>query len=114
MVQNKKQAKLLLLGFIIITLLSNNMYSQRSLAIGEWDAHLPYGEGKWVTKSAEEIIYSTGLSLLYIDKDDLNPRFVDKVRGLSDVGISRLQYDPFNDQLIIAYTNSSIDIVRGT
>jgi hypothetical protein len=114
MVQNKKQAKLLLLGFIISILLSNNMYSQRSLAIGEWDAHLPYGEGKWVTQSAEEIIYSTGLSLLYIDKDDLNPRFVDKVKGLSDVGISRLQYDPFNDQLIIAYTNSSIDIVRGT
>jgi len=114
MVQNKKQAKLLLLGFIIITLLSNNMYSQRSLAIGEWDAHLPYGEGKWVTQSAEEIIYSTGLSLLYIDKDDLNPRFVDKVRGLTDVGISRLKYDPFNDQLIIAYTNSSVDIVRGT
>ena len=114
MVQNKKQAKLLLLGFIISTLLSNSMYSQRSLAIGEWDAHLPYGEGKWVTQSAEEIIYSTGLSLLYIDKDDLNPRFVDKVKGLSDVGISRLQYDPFNDQLIIAYTNSSIDIVRGT
>ena len=84
------------------------MYSQRSLAIGEWDAHLPYGEGKWVTQSAEEIIYSTGLSLLYIDKDDLNPRFVDKVKGLSDVGISRLQYDPFNVMLETGLGNSQL------
>lgn len=108
------QALLPLLGFMICILLTNGVYGQRDLVIGEWDAHLPYGEGRWVTQSADEIIYSTGLSLLYLDKDDLNPRFVDKVRGLSDVGISRLQYDKINDQLIIAYSNSNIDIIRGT
>ena len=103
-----------LLGCMICILLANTLYAQNDLAIGDWDSHLPYGEGQWVTQSADEIIYSTGLALLYIDKDDLNPRFVDKVKGLSDVGISRLQYDKFNDQLIIAYSNSNIDIVRGT
>ncbi len=109
----KKQTILFLIGCIVV-LCTVESYTQSDLAIGDWDAHLPYGEGRWVTQSADEIIYSTGISLLYLDKDDLNSRFVDKVRGLSDVGISRLKYDDFNDQLIIAYTNSNIDIVRGT
>lgn len=114
MSQSRKQNTLTILTYTLCMLLFNIAYAQSDLAIGDWDSHLPYGEGQWVTQSDEEIIYSTGLSLLYLDKDDLNPRFVDKVKGLSDVGISRVKYDSFNDQLIIAYANSNIDIIRGT
>jgi len=111
---HKATKQLLKIIFTVLLVCSCTIsHAQNELAIGEWDSHLPYGEGKWVTQSDEDIIYSTGLSLLYLDKEDLNPRFVDKVSGLSDVGISRLQYDDFNEQLIIAYSNSNIDIVMG-
>lgn len=83
-------------------------------AIGEWDSFLSQVDGRWVTQSAEEIIYSNGSSLIYIDKDDESVRFVDKVDGLSDIGISLLAYDKANDQLIIAYNNSNLDIVKGS
>jgi len=108
----KKQFTYILFILLLVCTHSTSQ-AQTELAIGEWASHLPYGEAKWVTQSSEDIIYSTGLSLLYLDKEDLNPRFVDKVRGLSDVGISRIKYDNFNEQLIIAYSNSNIDIVRG-
>lgn len=111
--QVKKQFIHSLIACFLICTFFTVTNAQNELAIGEWASHLPYGEGKWVTQSTENIIYSTGLSLLYLDKDDLNPRFVDKVRGLSDVGIARLQHDDFNDQLIVAYSNSNLDIVRG-
>ena len=111
--QVKKQFIHSLIACFFLSTCFTIVSAQNELAIGEWASHLPYGEGKWVTQSSEDIIYSTGLSLLYLDKDDLNPRFVDKVRGLSDVGIARLQYDNFNDQLIVAYSNSNIDIVKG-
>lgn len=111
--QAKKQLIHILLACLLVCSFISGSIAQSELAIGEWSPHLPYGEGKWVTQSSEDIIYSTGLSLLYIDKEDLNPRFVDKVRGLSDVGISRVEYDNFNEQLIIAYSNSNIDVVIG-
>lgn len=88
-------------------------YQSQAQSVGEWNSHLPYGFGTWVTQSDEDIIYTTGLSLFYIDKEDLNPTFVDKIKGLSDVGIARIKYDNFNDQLIVAYNNSNIDIIKG-
>lgn len=103
-----KLAYLLLLSITI----QSSIIAQ--LAIGEWDSHLAQVDGKWVTQSTDEIIYSNGAALIYIDKQDLSPRFVDKVSGLSDVSISRLAYDKINDQLIVAYSNSNLDIIQGS
>ncbi|NNF32887.1 MAG: hypothetical protein HKN68_02195 [Saprospiraceae bacterium] len=85
---------------------------QETTAIGEWESLLPYQTGKWVTQSDDRIYYATDLSLLILDKNDLSPSFVSKVDGLSDTGIDLIKYDHFNDQLIIVYNNSNIDIIK--
>lgn len=103
----------LVIWFSICPLLWLPVKAQEGIALGEWSSHLPYAEAFWVTQSDDDIILSTGLSLLYLDKEDLNPRFVDKVTGLSDIGISRIKYDRTTEQLIIAYTNSNVDLVDG-
>lgn len=80
--------------------------------IGEWRSYLPYSEGRWVTQSAEKIYYSTAQSLFSINKNDVQDViFKSKVEGLTDVGIRRIKYNDFTEELIVVYDNSNIDII---
>lgn len=104
--------------FTICVLLSflflNSSNAQLDQKIGEWRSFLPYNEGRWVTQSPEKIYYSTDLSLFSIDKSDVTDlMFRSKIDGLSEVGIRRIKYDDFTDQLIVVYDNSNIDILNG-
>ena len=101
-----------LLSISIITCLCFQLNGQLDQRIGEWRSYLPYSDGRWVTQSDEKVYYSTDLSLFSIDKGDLTDvNFMSKVEGLTDVGIRRISYDKFNEQLIIVYSNSNIDII---
>lgn len=86
---------------------------QSDIALGEWKEYLPYNTGLFVTQSPDKIIYGTELSILSIDKEDFSVEFLSKVEGLTETGIQDLEYDPFNDQLIVSYQNSTIDLVQG-
>jgi hypothetical protein len=100
---------LLLLIFISF---NSIITAQSDIAIGQWKSYLPHKDAKYVTQSDTKIIYATDLSIFTIDKDDQSIEYISKVEGLSETGISAIEYDKFNDQLIIAYDNSAIDIVR--
>lgn len=82
-------------------------------AIGQWESHLPYQSFKRITQSSDKIVYATSWSLLIIDKEDFSYEKLSKVEGLSDIGISEIDYDMTNEQLIVAYENSNIDIING-
>jgi len=96
--------------YSILFISSYSLIGQGQLPIGGWEDYLPYKRGKWITESADAIYYATEFSVLKVNKADLNPTFIGKLEGLSDVGIDRLEYDKNNDQLIVIYTNSNIDI----
>jgi len=98
----------LLLFLTILT--ATAVCSQDQLSIGEWEDHLPYTRGKWVTQSSDMIYYATDLSVMSLTKDELTPTFIGKLEGLSDVGVDIIAYDNFNDQLLIVYQNSNIDV----
>lgn len=90
-----------------------SLAAQSEIAIGQWESHLPHNIGLHVTQSPEKVIYATDLSLFTIDKEDNSIEYVSKVDGLSETGITNIEYDSFNDQLIVAYENSVIDILAG-
>ena len=87
------------------------LYSQVPRAIGEWTDHLPYQHARWVTQSDTKVIFSTDLSVFTIDKEDLSRETISKQDGLSDIGIAQLEFDIYNEQLIIAYDNSNLDLL---
>lgn len=89
------------------------LVSQINQSIGAWRAHLPYQRGLSVAQSEDQVFYATALSVFSIDKQDLSVSFISKVDGLSDVGVSKVRYDHFNDQLFIIYDNANIDIIKG-
>lgn len=100
--------------FLIFVILFSFNFSQAQpdIGLGQWKSHLPYQIGKFVTQSAEDIIYATNWGIVYINKNDNSTRTLDKLNGLSGVGIERIKYTQANDILIIAYSNSTIDLVK--
>ena len=101
-----------LLSLLAIIISVSTTTSQIDQAIGEWRSYLPYNEGRWVTQSADKIYYATEQALFSINKNEIDDvMFMSKVEGLTDVGIRRIRYDNFNEQLIVVYDNSNIDII---
>lgn len=86
--------------------------AQVNQEIGQWESYLPYRIGIDVTQSDSQIIYATAYGIMMIDKNDFSIQYLSKINGLSDIGIKDIDYDFFNDQLIIVYQNSNIDVLK--
>ncbi len=86
--------------------------AQNSLpAIGYWQEHLPYNSTIDITASSQKIYCATPYSLFSIDKAANEIERLSRVIGLSETGISAIRYDTASEKLLIAYTNSNIDII---
>jgi len=85
--------------------------AQTDLKLGEWKAHLPANYAKEIAVGNSKIFIATDGQIIVLDEDDIdNPTYYSKVEGLSDVGLDKIAYDETNDQLVIAYANSKIDL----
>lgn len=99
--------------YILITILFlsiNSVFSQ--IGIGQWRDHLPYKSGISVAEAGSRIYCATPYSLFYYEKTDNSVEKLSKVNGLSDVGISKISFDKNSGILIVAYTNSNVDLIK--
>ena len=104
------------IGYLVIcfVLFYWSVDGQQNMPIGTWKSYLPQQIGRRVVQTPDKIIYATPWSLISINKEDLSADFIGKVEGLTDLGISALAFDKFNEQLVISYTNSNIDFLTKT
>lgn len=100
-----------ILFFSLIVSFSNELPAQSGLAIGEWRAYLPYTFGAHVTQSDEFVYYGTEASILIIEKSDLSTAYLSRVDGLSQSGIQTIRYSKATSTLVVAYTNTVIDLI---
>jgi len=107
MASRKKQLFLLIFLFSLTFI-----QAQTDITIGEWKSHLSYQVGNYITQSSEDVIYATDGGIIYISKSDNSVQTLDKTKGLSGVGINQIKYNEANDVLMIAYSNSIIDLVK--
>ncbi len=104
--------------FALFIILSQIVVSQSDLSIGEWESHQSYQQSSWVAQSDNDLFITTGNALMKINKKEFNeeglitPQYFSKIEGLSESQIDKMQFDRFNNQLIIIYKSSNIDIVR--
>ncbi|MBT9485741.1 two-component regulator propeller domain-containing protein [Sediminibacterium sp.] len=85
---------------------------KQPVAIGFWREHLNYQKAIQVVKG--DFIYAaTNDALFSVDANQEISRY-HKVNGLSDIGIQKIAWDEQNSQLIIAYKNSNIDLLKGS
>ncbi len=96
--------------FILLVAIPNHFYAQLP-AIGNWREHLPYHQAIQVFNATEKIICSTPFSLFTIDKKEKSIDRISKLTGLTETGVSAVQYDSILDKIVIAYSSSNIDIL---
>ncbi len=101
--------------FVLFFLSLLNQAAAQTTNYSLWLDHLPYNNCKAVTEAGDKIFAATPYSLIYFDKADNSLNRLNKVTpdGLSDIGISSIGYSSQLNTLVVAYTNTNIDLVKG-
>ena len=81
-------------------------------AIGKWRSCLDNSQAMHVSVADGRVYASVKGGLFYYDTDDNMLSTMSKGFGLSDVGVSTMAYDAETKCLVVAYTNSNVDIVH--
>lgn len=99
-------------SLVIIFIFLSFASGAQSFGIGSWRDQLPYLECISVTEAGNRIYAATPYSIFYYDKDDNTVNRINKINGLSDIGISTINYSSEKGTLVIAYTNANIDLIK--
>ncbi len=102
------KTSLLLLLILSISVSS----SAQGIPIGEWRTHLPYQQVIDVEVVGDKTYAATPNDLFVYNTTDNSISFLNKVNGLNDIGISAIKYNSNLKTLLVAYTNTNIDLVR--
>ena len=86
--------------------------SAQQVPIGQWRDQLPYSLCNAVTDGGDRIYASTPYAVFYRIKEDNSVVRMNKITGLSDIGISTINYNKDYKTLVIAYTNANIDLIK--
>ena len=98
--------------FFLLFLIAFKALAQQPIPpIGLWREHLPYKSAIDITAGSNKIFAATPYSLFSVDVSENSIERLSKITGLSETGISTIQYDIANEKLLIAYKNSNIDII---
>ena len=97
-----------LLIFNLIYTISNGQNS----ALYNWQDQLSYKNAIGITELENTIYCATENGLFYYNKQDYTINRLSKINGLSDVGITNLDYDKENKIIIITYKNTNIDLIK--
>lgn len=81
--------------------------------IYNWQEHLSYSNAKHIMEVENKIYCATENGLFYYNKEDYTINRLNKITGLSDVGVSAMNYDSENNIIIISYHNCNIDLING-
>ena len=91
-------------------LLSSYCFSQ-GITLGQWRDHLPYNNCVAVANTGNKIYCATKYCLFSYDKTDNSISRINKINGLSDFGVSTIKYDYKYHVLLVAYTNTNLDVI---
>jgi hypothetical protein len=84
----------------------------QGIAIGEWRDELPYRQAIALGVSETTVYGVTPFSLFTLNKSENNMNRYSKINGLSDFGVSTLEYSKDKDVVFVAYTNTNIDLIK--
>lgn len=97
----------LLLLFFFINLPAQDLIQP----VGLWREHLPYNSTIDIAYNNEKIFCATPYSLFTVERSDNTIERSSKITGLSETGISAIYYDAAIEKLLIAYSNSNMDVI---
>ena len=104
---NKFKFSLLIAAWFV----SSVCFAQNGVSIGNWRTHLPYMKVIAVEPIGNKIYAATPFELFYYDTQDNSINILNKINGLSDIGISTIRYNESQRKLFVAYTNANVDLI---
>ncbi|MFB0924163.1 MAG: hypothetical protein QMB65_02585 [Vicingaceae bacterium] len=97
---------------LILLFVFNGIYCfSQDIPIGTWRDHLPYSDAISVSEGNGMVYCATSSALFTYNKNDGIIERLNLVNGLSDIGISKVKFLPYNGSVIVAYSNGNIDII---
>jgi streptogramin lyase len=96
---------------IAVCFLFTCAFAQNGVSIGNWRTHLPYQKVIGVEPVGNKIYAATQYELFYYDIQDNSINILNKINGLSDIGISTIAYNESQRKLFVAYTNANVDLI---
>ncbi|HVN58214.1 MAG TPA: T9SS type A sorting domain-containing protein [Bacteroidales bacterium] len=81
--------------------------------VGSWADHLSFNSARNVAVTPSQVYSSTGSALLVYDRRTGELSKLTKVQGLSETGISSIAWSAEQNSLVVAYSSTNIDIIKG-
>ncbi|MBC7851257.1 MAG: T9SS type A sorting domain-containing protein [Chitinophagaceae bacterium] len=100
--------------FFLCIFVSPRRSDAQIFGVGGWREHLPYSNAIQVVISPTKIWCATRYSVFSLDKTDNEITRWSKVNGLTETGVNAIAWDETTSSLVIAYSNSGIDILNST
>ncbi|WP_425389872.1 hypothetical protein [Ekhidna sp.] len=94
----------------LFALLASSLLAQ-NIAIGTWRTHFSYSNAKHLVNTADKLFCASQNGLFSRVISTGETRKLSKIDGLSDVGISALNYNSSQNILVIGYRSGFIDFV---
>jgi hypothetical protein len=93
-------------------LLAFDSFAQQ-IPIGSWRVHISYNSIKSIALDDDYIFGATSNGVMVLDRDDNSITSYSKMSGLSGTTVTFIQYDNTTEQLLIAYEDGKIDVIKG-
>ena len=95
----------------MLLVLGTGAFAQDAVGIGEWRTHMPYHIVLDVELLGTKVYAATPYELFTYDQEDNSLQILNKINGLSDIGISTIRRNEKLDLLVVAYTNANVDLI---
>ena len=99
------------LVFLLAFSMTLSAFAQEGIGIGNWRSHMPYQNVIDVELLGSKVYAATNYELYSFDKEDNYLHILNKINGLSDIGIAKIRRNETLDMLVVAYSNANIDLI---
>ena len=107
--------KLRIIGhFILIVFVSLEAFGQskNQIPVGTWRDFLPFNASIGITQTEDLVVCASPFGLVLLRRSDQSVEVLSRANGLSDIGISAVNYHEGTRQIMVSYRNGNIDLIR--
>jgi hypothetical protein len=83
----------------------------QEIPIGSWQDHLSYNNRVSITYGNEVVYCASESAIFSYDTKEKTIERMNLITGLSDIEITQIRFNTYNNKLIVAYKNGNIDII---
>ncbi|GGG58025.1 type IX secretion system anionic LPS delivery protein PorZ [Hymenobacter glacieicola] len=100
------------LAAFFLTVSASEVRAQSTAGYGDWQLHLPTNRAKALAEVGDRVYVAAEDAFFYFDKGLNTTQLLSRRDGLHDVGVNTLAYDSVSQQVVVAYRNTNLDILR--